>query len=389
MEENFLKQIEKIQTPGHIIDLNQINNNFSNIELLRKETKCKIFLALKGFSNDIILLHFINQLDGVTASGLLEAQLGKELNKKVSTFSPAYVERSFENICKNSDYLVFNSRNQYEKYIHLAKKEKCSVGIRINPEYTELPDYFGANTCKKDSHLGIRKKDMPTIYHFQEGKIEGLHLHTMCEQEADTLERTINVLIENYDSYLKNIKWINLGGGQLIGKQNYDMTKAINAIKRLQNKYLIDVILEPCEGIMINSGYYISSVVDIIKSEINIAILDGSAVCHMPDSAYRGWTREIYEADCIEKIDNRNQYNNVYKLVGCSCYAGDTFGTYSFNRNLKVGDKVIFKDTASYTMVKNNIFNGIPFPSLYIFDSDKKIKKCKDYDDYSIFKIIL
>lgn len=389
MKNSFLKEIKNIQTPAHIVDLNQIKKNFiNNINVLRRETKCKIFLALKGFSNDVILSHFINQLDGVTASGLFEAKLGKEFDMQVSTFSTAYTEKNITNICKNTDYLIFNSMEQYEKYVDLAYNEKCSVGIRINPEYTELPDYFGANTCKKDSHLGIRKKDMPSIINFQDRKIEGLHLHTMCEQEADTLDRTINYLIENYDMYLKNIKWINLGGGQLISKQDYNITKAINAIKRLQNKYSIDVILEPCEGIMLNSGYYVSSVIDIIKNEINIAILDGSAICHIPDNAYREWTRDIYQAECIEDEQNMNIYHNVYKLVGCSCYAGDTFGLYSFNQKLKVGDKIIFKDTASYTMVKSNMFNGIPFPTLYLFSLDKKLNKCKDYD-YLDFKRML
>lgn len=389
MQKSFLEEIKNIETPAHIIDLNQININFiNNINVLRKETKCKIFLALKGFSNNIIISYFINELDGVTASGLFEAKLGREFNKKTSTFSTAYTEKNIKEICKNSNYIIFNSINQFEKYKNIAQKEKCSVGIRINPEYTELPEYFGANTCKRDSHLGIRKKYMPSPEFFKKNKIEGLHLHTMCEQGADTLERTINHLIDNYDIYLKNIKWINLGGGQLIAKKDYDINRAIKAIKKLKSKYSIDVMLEPCEGIMLNSGYYISSVVDIIKNEKDIAILDGSAICHIPDSAYRGWTRDIYNATCIENEEEIKEYSNVYKLVGCSCFAGDMFGNYSFNKKISIGDKIIFKDTASYTMVKSNMFNGIPIPYLYIFNSNEKLIKCKEYD-YSVFKGIL
>lgn len=384
-----LKEIKNIQTPAHIIDLNQIEINFDNINLLKERTNCKIFFALKGFSNAIILSHFIKKLDGLSASGSFESKLGREFDMKINTFSTVYMENNIEDIVGNSDYLIFNSMNQYEKYLNLAKKEKCSIGIRINPEYTELPDDFGANTCKKDSHLGMRKKDMPPIDDFQEGKIEGIHLHTMCEQGADTLERTINYLIDNYDIYLKRIKWINLGGGQLIAEQNYDIEKAIKAIERLKNKYSIDIILEPCEGIMVNSGYYVASVVDIIKSEeVDIAILDGSAICHIPDSAYRGWTRDIYNAICIEDKNDMNKYDNVYKLAGCSCYAGDTFGIYSFNKKLEVGDKLIFEDTASYTMVKSSMFNGIPLPTLYSFGLDKKLIKCKEYD-YSNYKDLL
>lgn len=388
MKEILIEKLKEIETPAHIIDLNQIKDNFiNNIDVIRKETNCKIFLALKGFSNDNVLAHFINKLDGVTATGLFETKLGKELNVKISTLSVAYKEDQIEEICKNSSYVIFNSMNQYNKYCKVAQKENCSIGIRINPEYTELPDTFGANTCKKDSHLGIRKIDMPPINNFEEGKIEGIHLHTMCEQEADALERTVNYLIENYDVYLKNIKWINLGGGQLISKKDYDINKAVNTIKKLQSKYEIEVILEPCEGIMFNSGYYVASVEDIIKNEMNLAVLDGSAVCHMPDCAYRGWTREVYNAICIEDMDDMARYNNVYKLAGCSCFAGDTFGIYAFNEDLKIGDKIIFRDTASYTMVKNNMFNGIPFPTLYLLDLDNQLNKCKEYD-YECFKNI-
>lgn len=171
-----------------------------------------------------------------------------------------------------------------------------------------------ANTCKKDSHLGIKKDNMPHIDDFCNGQIEGLHLHTMCEQNSDTLERTIEYIIKNYDKYLKKIKWINLGGGQLLGASNYDVSKAIDSIKKIKNNY------------------------DII--------------------------------------------------VGCSCYAGDTFGIYYLNKKLKIGDNIIFKDVASYTMVKSNMFNGIPFPNLYIIDLNKNIQKIKEYD-YNIFRMIL
>ena len=360
--------------------MNQINKNLENINYIRKETNAKIFLALKGFSNDNILKYFIDKLDGVSSSGLFESKLGKELNSKVSTFSTAYKNSNIKEICENSEYIIFNSVNQYKKYFKYAQKENCSVGIRINPEYTELPEEFGANTCKKDSHLGIRKNDMPAINEFCKGKIEGIHLHTMCEQKSDTLERTIAYLIKNYDEYLKNIKWLNLGGGQLLGSFDYDTQKAIHAIKMLTERYEIDVILEPCEGIMLNSGYYVSKVIDLLYNNTNIAIIDGSAVCHMTDWIYRGWDKEILGTD--------DSYKNNYKIIGCSCYAGDSFGNYNFQKRLKIGDKIIFTDTAHYTLVKSNMFNGIAFPSLYIIDSDKNMQKVKEYD-YECFKMIL
>ena len=372
----------EIETPAHIIHLGTIYENFKNIDIIKSKTGAKIFFALKGFSNDKILKKFIKKIDGVSSSGLFESKLGKELNTKVSTFSTIYTEESINKICKDSEYVIFNSIIQYEKYKEYAKKENCSVGVRINPEYTELPYEFGVNTCRKDSHLGIKKDIMPDIGEFGEGKIEGIHFHTMCEQQADTLERTINYLIENYDKYLKKIKWVNLGGGQLFGDINYDISRAVKTIKNLKDRYNIEVIIEPCEGIMINSGYYVTKVVDLIKNNINIAIVDGSAVCHMPDSVYRGWTK-----DMVNETENEKE-GYEYKIVGCSCYAGDTFGTYFLNKKLQINDKIIFKDTASYTMVKSSIFNGIIFPNLYAIDFKNKIEKIKSYG-YDIFKEII
>lgn len=372
----------EIETPAHIIDLNELYNNLKNIDIIRKETKIKIFFTLKGFSNDIILKRFINNLDGVSSSGLFESKLGKELNMKVSTFSNAYTAENIEEICRTSDYVIFNSINQYKNYKKYAQKENCSIGIRINPEYTELPYEFGANTCKENSHLGIRKNNMPDISEFCKNNIEGIHLHTMCEQQAETLERTIDYLIKNYDEYLKNIKWLNLGGGQLLGDQNYNIEKAIKIIEKLKDMYKIDIIMEPCEGIMLNSGYYITRVVDLIKNSINIAVVDGSAICHIPDSVYKGWTRDMIG----EVEDEKEGYR--YKIVGCSCYAGDTFGEYYLNKKLDIGDFIVFKDTASYTMVKNNIFNGISFPNLYVIDINKNLEEVKNYG-YDVFKMII
>ena len=273
----------KINTPAHLIDLNQIRENFKNINTIRKSTGAKFFLALKGFSNDEIIERFIDNLDGLSSSGLFEARLGKELESKVSTFTPTYTDENIKEICKNSEYIVFNSLYQYKKYFKEARKENCSIGIRINPEYTELPDHFGSNTCKKDSHLGIKKENMPSMDEFCEEKIEGIHLHTMCEQYADTLERTIDFLISNYNEYLKRIKWINLGGGQLFGDSNYNCQKAIKSISKLKKIYNIQVILEPCEGIMLNSGYYVTKVIDLLKNNMfngitfpNLYIIDNN-----------------------------------------------------------------------------------------------------------------
>lgn len=367
----------KIITPAQIIDLNRVMKNIENIDTIRRNTNCRFYFTLKGFSNNEILAYFIDKFDAISASGLFEARLAKEFSKNVSVFSTAYTKENIKEICENTNYIIFNSINQYEKYKDIAVNNNCSIGIRINPEYSELQNDFGANPCNRNSYLGIRKKDMPNFQEFQTGKIEGIHLHTMCEQGADVLERVINNLISNYDKYLKQIKWLNLGGGQLLGKENYNIEKAISAINKLKKRYACEIILEPCEGIMYYSGYYVTKVIDIIDKNV---IVDGSAICHMSDSVYKGWKRDILGEDI--------KYKNNYELIGCSCYAADSFGNYNFKNKLQIDDEIIFEDTASYTMVKSNMFNGIKMPNLYIIDFDYNIKRIKDYD-YNTFKMTL
>lgn len=367
----------RIITPAQIIDLNRIRKNIKNIDIIRKTTNCKFYFTLKGFSNDKILNYFIDNFDGISASGVFEMKLAKEFNKKVSVFSTAFTKNNVDEICKNTDYIIFNSMNQYESFKNIALNNNCSIGIRINPEYTELSNSFGANTSKENSHLGIKKKNMPNYQEFVSNKIEGIHLHTMCEQGADVLERTIDNLITNYDEYLKRIKWLNLGGGQLFGKENYDINRAIRAINKLKKQYDFNVIFEPCEGIMYHSGYYVTKIIDIIDKNV---IVDGSAICHISDSVYKGWKRDILGEDI--------NYQNNYDIIGCSCYAGDSFGNYNFKNKLQIENKIIFEDTASYTMVKSNMFNGIKMPNLYIIDLDGVIKPIKDYD-YNFFKMSL
>lgn len=369
-----------IPTPCHIIDLDRLRYNLNQrIKKLRQNVGCTVLLAIKGFSADTILPYMQDYLDGISASGAFEARLGKNVfHKCVCTFSPAYQKNTINDIVKYSDKIVFNSMNQYNTFSPLAISSGCSCGIRINPEYSELPIDFGPNPCQKYSRLGIKKRDMPDICFFREGHIEGIHLHTMCEQNADVLERTINILTEQYDSILKKIKWLNLGGGQMYSDDSYDLDLAVATLLKLKSKYNFEIIIEPCEGIMTQCGFLVTTVVDIIHNEMNIAILDTSGICHFPDAVYRGWRHDIKDADEPGKLPY------TYRLAGPSCYAGDIWGDYSFSKPLERGQHIVFLDTAPYSMVKNNTFNGIPMPTLAVYDTTDglTIKKQYDYDSF-------
>lgn len=365
-----------MKTPCYVIDLDRLKSNLQKILVLKEKTSCKVFFALKGFSTECVLPMILQNLDGVSASGDFEARLGKEYNKLVSTFSPAYSPNSVRSIAQNSDIVVFNSMDQYRCYSALVYQNNHSCGIRINPEYSELPDEFGANPCKPYSHMGIKVQDMPPMDIFGPGKIEGIHLHTMCGQNADTLERTIDNLVQKYDTILEKVLWINLGGGQLYGNDDYELERAVQCIRELKSRYNASIIIEPCEGVLLNCGFLVTTVLDVVHNEKDIAILDSSAVCHLSDAVYRDWKRDVLGGA------EPGEYPCEFRLAGNSCYAGDIFGEYSFPYSLQRGDKVVFVDTATYSAVKACMFNGLPFPSVAVYDkkSGLQIKKKFDYD---------
>ena len=380
----------QLPTPCHIIDLDRLKHNLEHpIFNLRKETSCKILLALKGFSSDAILPYITNSLDGFCASGLYEAKLGREYTDGlISTFSPVYSAQHFSQIINYSNMVVFNSLQHFRLHHSAIQGHSCSCGLRINPEYSELPITYGANPCAPKSHLGVLKTDMPPLDMFTPGYIEGIHLHTMCAQDSNVLERTVNHLQEEFDSYLKRICWLNLGGGQLLADPDYDVVHAISILDRLARKYHIEVLLEPCEGIVTGCGYYVTTIMDIVDNQVQTAILDGSAICHISDCVYRGWRRDILGALDMTDGENDPEYPYHYRLAGASCYAGDIFGIYAFKEPLKIGAHIIFCDTASYTMVKACMFNGIPFPSLATYSQKGGLSIVAEYD-YSCFHQIL
>lgn len=361
-----------LPTPCYIVDERLIEKNLKILDFVQKQTDCSILLALKGFSMFATFPLVAKYLKGITASSLFEARLGYEkMGKEVHIYAPSYIENEFQDILKYSDHIVFNSFSQWNKYKETVKNssKKVECGIRINPEYSEIktPIY---DPCYKNSRLGV------TLQNFKEDDLEGidgLHFHTMCEQNSDTLKRTVKVVDEKFGKYIAKMKWLNLGGGHHISRDDYDINTLIECILYFKNKYGVKIYLEPGEAIALNTGFLVASVLDIVENNMKIAILDASAACHMPDVLEMPYRPDIIGAG------KENEYKFTYRLAGNTCLAGDIIGDYSFKEPLKIGQKLVFCDMAHYTMVKNNTFNGINLPSIALFNEQEGIKIIKEF----------
>lgn len=369
--------ISKLKTPCYVTDENLLLHNLKILDHVRKETGCKILLAQKAFSMYSVYPLLSKFLDGTTASGLFEAKLGREeFIGEVHVFSPAYKQAEMEQLLKISDHIVFNSFRQWAKYRNLVKGcgRDISCGIRVNPEYSEIETEI-YNPCAENSRLGITKDQ------FDESMldgIEGLHFHTMCEQGAETLKRTLPYFEEKFGKYLYGMKWVNFGGGHHITRDDYNVDLLIECIKYISVKYNVQVYLEPGEAVALNAGFLVTEVLDVGKNGMNLAIVDTSAACHMPD------VLEMPYRPLIIDSGQAGEKPYTYRLGGPTCLAGDIIGDYSFDKPLKEGDRLVFTDMAIYSMVKNNTFNGMPLPSIYLHTLDGELKLIKEfgYDDF-------
>ncbi|HBJ1650548.1 UNVERIFIED_ORG: carboxynorspermidine decarboxylase [Clostridium botulinum] len=370
--------LNKLPSPCYLVDERLLKKNLERLNYVQEETGANIILATKAFSMYSTFPLIGKYLKGVTSSSLFEARLGyEEMGKQVHIFSPAYRQDEFDEIMKYCDHIVFNSFNQWKLYKDRVKtyiNKKIECGIRINPEYSEIEtDIY--NPCFENSRMGV------TLENFKiedlDG-IDGLHFHTMCEQNSDTLARTIKVIDNKFGKYIKNMKWINFGGGHHITREDYDMETLIDVILYIKNKYDVDIYLEPGEAVALNSGFLICTVLDVIKNGMNIAIVDTSAVCHMPDVLEMPYRPHIINSGMP------NQYEYTYRLGAPTCLAGDVIGDYSFKEPLKVGDKLAFCDMAIYSMVKNNTFNGINLPAIVKYSDEKGVEIIKKfgYEDF-------
>ncbi len=371
----------RVPSPCYVVDEVAVENNLRILQRVQKESGAKVLLALKAFSMFSLAPLFDRYLDGVCASGLFEARLGyTEYAGQVHTFSAAYKEDELSEILSISDHVVFNSYSQWQQFQSLIQEAKhqrpeLQFGLRINPQHSEgtTPLY---DPCAPFSRLGITRNELSG--HSLHG-ITGLHFHTLCEQEFEPLDRTLRVVEEQFGDLLHKMQWVNFGGGHHITRPGYDVDALIKRIVEFQNKYSVQVYLEPGEAVAICSGVLVSEVLDLTYNEIDLAILDTSATCHMPDTLEMPYRAEIFSAA------EKDQKAHNYRIGGQTCLAGDVMGDYSFDKPLQIGQRLMFDDMAHYTMVKTTTFNGIGLPAIAIWNSDTDeitIVKEFGYDDF-------
>ena len=369
--------ISTLPTPSYLVDQQLLIKNLELLSSVKERTGCKILLAQKAFSMFSVYPLIAKYLDGVTSSGVMEARLGyEEMGKEVHTYAPAFADHEMDDVIRYSDHIVFNSFHQWNKFKDKVKNsgKQIECGLRLNPKYSEI-DTDIYNPCFTGSRLGITPEQFQPD---QLDGIDGLHFHTMCEQNSDTLERTLKVVDDTFGSYIKQMKWLNFGGGHHITRSDYDIETLIRCIQFAQDTYGVQVYLEPGEAVALNTGYLVSTVLDTIENGMHLAILDTSAACHMPD------VLEMPSGPQIIGAGLPNEKTYTYRLGGPTCLAGDIIGDYSFDAPLKEGDKLIFCDMAHYTMVKNNTFNGMNLPSIALYSQKNGLQIIKQfgYEDF-------
>ena len=370
-------QLNKVQTPCYICEEELLEKNLQLLKQIEDQSGAKILLALKGFAFSPLLYLISKYLKGSCASGLYEARYAKEyIQGEIHTFSPAFKDDEFEEICNLSDHIVFNSLNQFHKF-RSKILPKNSIALRINPEVSTVKvDIY--NPCGLYSRLGITKKELK-LKDEDFDFIDGFHFHALCEQNLDDLKLVLKSFEQNFGQYFSKLKWLNFGGGHHITRDDYDRQGLIQLIQDYKKKYPhLDIYLEPGEAIGWQTGTLVATILDIVHNDIDIAILDTSAEAHMPDTLAMPYTPEVVDG----KIGHELPYR--YRFGGNSCLAGDIIGDYSFSKPLNIGQKIIFKDQIHYTIVKNTTFNGIKLPSLAVLKKDGilEVAKTFGYDEY-------
>lgn len=371
---------EQLPTPCYLVDEGQLVKNLEILKGVMDRTGCKILLAQKAFSMFSVYPLIGKYLSGATASGLYEAKLAKEhMGKENHIFSPAYKEGEIDEIASICAHVVFNSFSQLERFGKRVKAKGASIGLRINPEHSTQEGHEIYDPCAKGSRLGIPVSAFrPELL---EG-VEGLHFHTLCEQNADALWETLKVVEEKFGPWMKQMKWINFGGGHHITRKDYDIPLLEECIKHIQDAYQVQVYLEPGEAVALNAGYLVTTVLETMENDIQIAILDTSAACHMPDVLEMPYRPPLFQSG------QPKEKPYTYRLAGPTCLAGDVIGDYSFDKPLKVGQRLFFEDMAIYSMVKNNTFNGMSLPAIAIKRMDGNCEMIKEFG-YEDFKMRL
>ena len=381
---DLLKSIDYAKAPNlaFIIQTNLLEENCQLLHSIQEATGAKILLAQKGFACYSTYPLIKEYLHGTTSSGLHEALLARDyFGKEIHVYAPGFQESDIREVTQFSHSLILNSIQQLELAQRLAHKNS-QLGLRINPESpTDSIDLY--NPCAKDSRLGVTKAELETHIR-KEGSaffehLSGLHFHTLCEEDADALEKTATIFEKNFGTYLKHCKWLNLGGGHHITRPGYNLKLLKEILLHFKQTYDLDVYLEPGEAVALQTGVLNAQILDILKKgSKQIAILNCSATCHMPDVLEMPYRPKVLEAG------TPNEKKHTYQLAGPSCLAGDIIGDYSFDRPLQIGDTIQFLDMSHYTMVKTTTFNGVPLPAICLHSKKDGLKIIKEfsYQDY-------
>lgn len=368
-----------MKTPCTIIDLKKLRQNCEILKSVIDRTNCEILLALKGYSTFSTFDLVSKYLTGVTASSVNETQLGhEEFDGELHCYFPAYSQEDMDFIIPLADHIVFNSCTQWDRFKDQVAGTNISCGLRLNHEYSEVKtDLY--NPSAPFSRLGVTLEQLEKYGRENLAGLEGLHFHSLCQNGADHLERTLKAFEEKFASYLPGMQWLNFGGGHHITRDDYDVEKLIQCINYFQNKYNLQVILEPSEAIALNAGVLRTQVLDIIHNKMDIAILNTSPTAHMPDVLEMPYRPDVIGSGELDEKEFS------YRLAGVSCLSGDIIGNYSFDKELQVGDEIEFEDMAIYTTVKQTTFNGIGLPSIALKHEDGTIEVVKEFG-YSDFK---
>ena len=352
-----------LQTPVYVVDELALRRNLEILSGVQRRTGCHILLAQKAFSLFYAYPLIGRYLAGTTASGLFEARLAHEEmpGRENHVYSPAYTPAEMAELVAICDHISFNSLAQLEAHRPLWQGSRASVGLRVNPEHSTQEGHAIYDPCAPGSRLGIRRCDMPARL---PNGVEGLHFHTLCEQDAAPLVETFAAFEQAFGEYLPQLRWLNLGGGHHITRPGYDLAALEGLILSIREKYGLEVYLEPGEAIALNAGTLITTVLDIVPGETPVLILDASAACHMPDVLEMPYRPPLHGAG----LPGEKPY--TCRLAARTCLAGDVIGDYSFDAPPQAGDRLAFGDMAIYTMVKNNTFNGMPLPDIAWRDAE-------------------
>lgn len=372
-----------LPTPCYVLDEAQLLHNGQILRDVQQRTGCRILLAQKAFSNFPLYPVLAPYVCGTEASGLYEARLGKEEmpQGEVHVFCGAYREQDFAELLQYADHIVFNSPRQLEKFGARAKMAGKSIGLRINPECSTQEGHAIYDPCAPGSRLGTTRAQWnqamtPELISL----LDGIHFHTLCEQDSDSLEITLDAVEQKFGDILPQMKWINFGGGHHITRPDYDIQRLERLIIRTRDRYDVTVYLEPGEACALNAGYLVTEVLDVLQNgSVKPVILDMSAACHAPDIIEMPYRPPLYGAD------DAGIYPYTYRLGGPTCLAGDVIGDYSFPTELHEGDRLIFGDMAIYTTCKNNTFNGMPLPDIWLLHTDRTLERLISFG-YADFK---